>query len=629
MPPVVAAVGAFVGGLSAAAGVGGALSLAGLAAGGAYATGASIGFAIGGFITAIGGAGTLVSLGLGVASLAFGRTSQPSVAPAALPSSQTQISRAAVGYRRKGWGKLRGGGHLVFQSVKANTTVFPGQSGNNMSMVVAVADGPINAITNWYIDGSEVQVDGSLNVTTSQYSGKAEFAYRLGTDSQTAFSELTSEFGDEVDSDWRGLGTAMILARFLCDNNTFNMIPNGIRTEISAVAEYSTVYDPRDALTAYSANAALVIRDQLTAGAFENGHNIPVEFIDDDHETYGFKVQADLADVQVDGPEATMRAQWELHGWNNYGETPAATLQRMFESCDARLVLTSNGKIGVALGGWIEPTVTLTGDHITKLKRTEGKYEADQATVIKSRYLSPAHGYIEQDAIEYEHASFAELGRKVKSLDFIMAADHGQCRHLQKIGAGRINTPTSLEVRTNIYGLAILGERYINVRYGDIDSSFEIVGDPVMTFDQAGVVNGVEFAAIALTEAEVTYDETTEGVAPPEVQPDPDNDLTPDAPTLAVTVVEPAGGSSGVPVATCSITGQSNANYHVVRYRVDNEDDPQTYGNYAYATLEPGVSAIDITLAEATKYQFQVKAVTASGLQSPYEPDPPIERTTS
>ncbi|WP_269581981.1 fibronectin type III domain-containing protein [Roseibium sp. Sym1] len=621
MPPVIAAVAAFAGGLSAAAGFGGALSLAGLAAGGFYGAGASIGFAIGGFISAIGGIGTIISLGLGVASLALGRSSQPAVTPAALPSSQTQISRAAVGYRRKGWGKLRGGGHLLFQSVKKGTTVFAGQSGNNMTMVVAVADGPISQFTNWYIDGTEVTVDGSLNVTTTKYSGKAQFAYKLGSDSQTAFSELTSEFSAEVDSDWRGLGTVMILARFLCDKNTFNMLPKGVNTEISAVAEYSTIYDPRISMDAYSANAALVIRDQLTASALENGHGIPTEFIDDDDATYGFKAAADTCDLVVAGPEATTRAKWELHGWNNYGEAPSATLIRMFDACNGRLVLTSNGKIGISVGGWVEPTVTLTGDHITRIKRTEGKYESEQATVIKSQYLSPAHGYIEQDAKEYEHENFSSFGRKVKSVDFIMSANHGQCRHLQKIAANRINTGTSLEVSTNIYGLSVLGERFIKINYGDINTSFEIVSDPELILDRNGVVNGVEFAVIALTESDVSYDEETEGVTPPEVQPDPDNDLTPDAPTLSVTI-------SGT-TASCVITDQSDANYHFIRYRVVEGASPDDDGNYAYASMEPGVSATDIALMAGTTYEFQVKAVTGSGLESPYEPSPALQRTTS
>ena len=614
MPPVVAGVSAFIGGLAAAAGVGGPLSLAGLAAGGAYASGASIGFAIGGFISAIGGVGTIISLG--VAGL--GLLSQPSIPSSSLPSAQTQIARTAVGYRRKGYGRLRGGGHLLFQSVKQNTTVFPGESGNNMTMVVAVADGPINEITNWYIDGSEVSVDGNLRVTTSQYEGKVAFKSRLGTDDQTAFNDLLTEFPGEVDSDWRGLGTAMILARFLCDNNTFNMIPSGIHTEISVVAEFSKVFDPRTSTKVYSANAALVIRDQLTADKLQNGHEIPVEFIDDDHPVYGFKAAADLCDVEVDGPEATTRAQWELHGWNNYGEPPSATLSRMFTSSDSMLVLTENGKIGIAMGGWIEPTVALAGDNIISIKRTEGRYESDQGTVVKSRYLSPAHGYIEQDAIEYQHGNYASLGRKVKSLDFIMAANHGQCRHLQKISAARFNTDVSLEVRTDIYGLAVLGERFIKISYGSIDTTFEVIGDPQVILDQNGIVSGVEFAAIAMTAGDISYDELTEGVAPPEVQPDPDNDLTPGSPTLSVSLTDAT--------AECTISSAISANYHVIRYR---EVLGVGYGNYSYASMEPGVLTIDINLTDGKTYEFQAKAVTGSGLESPYSPETPIERTVT
>jgi len=613
MPPVVVAIGAFTQGLLAAAGISGAaLSLTGLAAGGAYSLGASVGFALAGLFGSAGGLGTILALGGAALSALAGR---PEIPTPALPSAQTQIVRTSTGYRRKGWGTMRGGGHLVFQAVKRNSPLW--SEGNGMMMIVAVADGPISAYTGYYIDGRLCEVDGNLRATSGDFADRVFFNTRIGTDDQVAFPTLLSEFPDETDSSWRGVGTALVQAHFQCGSRYYVYIPNGFRTEVSVVGDFSPVYDPREpshdpddwinkTSWSHSRNAALIILDQLSAPRTENGFAIPREFLDED----SFSAAADVCDVVVAGPQATTRAQWTLDGWNGYSEAPASVLARMMSACDGEFYVTAAGKIGLRVGGWEEPAITLTDDDIARIKPSEGGYVGDVKTVVRSKYLSPAHGYIEMDAIEYAHPNADQIGREVAALDFIMASDHGLCRHLQKINAHLMNADVGLTVETMFSGLRVMGERYVRIQsaINGIDGTFRIEGGVKELIDEDGYVMGVTFGCVSCTESDISYDETVDGVAPPEVPVEIDNDLAPAVPTMATSL-------SGTTL-TVTLSDLEEGNLHRVRL-IPTYDQSQLAPLYSY--LEEGQSQITITdLTDGTVYEVAAQSFTGSGRESAY-----------
>jgi hypothetical protein len=614
MPPVFAAAAAFISGALAGAGIAGPLILTTAGLTGAYGAGATLGIALAGIVGAVGGIGTLISVGAAALSL----LAQPEIPAPATPSSQTQIVRTAAGYRRKGWGLLRGGGHLLFEAVKKNTALFTGGGGggNSLMMIVAFADGPVSSFEGFYLDGRPVEVDENLAATSEPFAGRVKFDTRLGLSDQAAFATLLTEFPAVVDSSWRGLGVAMIQATLRIEPNYYTVFPNGWRTEVSALAHMSPVYDPREAShdpddwtdkASWSAsrNAALIILDELAAPRTENGFNIPREFLDDD----SFSAAADRCDLSVDGPLGSTRAQWTLDGWGGYGEPPSTILTRMLTSCDGELYITQAGRIGLRVGGWEAPTVTLTDDDIYRIKRTDGGFIGDIKTVIRSKYLSRAHGNIEMDAKEYEHAAAAEIGREPVTLDFIMAADHGQCRHLQKINSNLLCPDMYLTVETMFRGLKVEGERYIRIasETEGIDGAFRILGEVKELVDSDGFVMGVTFACVSCSQATEDYDELTEGVAPPEVSIEIDNDLQPDAPTIAVV-------QNGAEI-TVTVTPESDQ--YLTRIRLLPTYD-QTELPAIYHYLEAGVTETTIALDDGTDYEVDANSFTVSGQESSY-----------
>ncbi|KZL17491.1 hypothetical protein [Pseudovibrio sp. WM33] len=612
MPMVLPAIGAFIAGAAAAAGIGSApLSLIALGAGGAYAAGAATVGTIATAISTIGGAigvGAVISAGASIASVLL---SAPQTPVQSLPTSQRQIVRESVGYRRKGWGRAVGGGQLLFAAVKSGSSRWP--SGNNYCMVIAFCDGRVSFWQSFLVDGLEVSsTDGEVN--NEEYDGYLRLHVREGGLNQTAFTHMQEEFPEVYSEEWQGAGVALIAAELRCTNEVYAKFPNGWRTELSAIADLSPVFDQRDQEQTlddpetwkFSSNAALVIQDHLKAPLVENGFAIPVDLLDLDD----FASAADLSGLQVAGPEDTVRDQWSLSGWARFDETPAAILQRLLTACDGRLRLTGNGRIGLSVGGWQEPTVVLTDDDLLSLEVTQGRFVSGAGTVIKSRYVSPSHGYIEQDAIEFEHPNADTLGREITTADFLMASNHGQCRHLQKTTAARLNAEYEIQCVADIGGLAVVGERFIRLQSAleDVDAIFEVGNDLQYLIDDKENFVGVSFSARSITKEDVEYDEEVDGVAPPEVLPALENGINPDPPTLTVS------GSDQKKTFTLS---DSNAS---LLHQIALADVTDGGEEVFYIWLEPGDMSAQRTLIGGHSYEVRAKSLTISGISSSYSP---------
>ena len=133
-----------------------------------------------------------------------------------------------------------------------------------LHLIFAVAGHEINSFESFLINEDSVTIDADGFVEQDKYkSGSTSYIRlktHLGTDDQTADTDLISESDGLWTTNHRLRGIAYIYARLKFSNDIF---PNGIPT-ISAVIQGKKVYDPRTTTTAFSANSALCIRDYLT-----------------------------------------------------------------------------------------------------------------------------------------------------------------------------------------------------------------------------------------------------------------------------------------------------------------------------------------------------------------------------
>jgi len=151
------------------------------------------------------------------------------------------------------YGEVRKGGTVVYDETTGTNNKF-------LHRVIALAGHEVEEIGDIYINDEIVTIDDETNLVDSgPFAGKIRINKHLG-DQTTADANLLAE-SDQIDASFVGNGIAYIYARFEYDQDVF---ANGLPL-ITAKVKGKKVFDPRDDTTAYSNNAALCLRDFLTA----------------------------------------------------------------------------------------------------------------------------------------------------------------------------------------------------------------------------------------------------------------------------------------------------------------------------------------------------------------------------
>lgn len=228
----------------------------------------------------IGGAAGLVAGG--VANLAVQTvlgTMSPSRSQSALASAQAQgiliNSQSNVDPIGVIYGRRRVGGTRVFIEVS-------GANNEYLHVVLVLAEGPVAAIDNVYLD--------DVLSTDSKFAGLLTISKHLGTPGQVADAALTAAVPK-----WTSVCTlsncAYLYVQLKYDSNAFSGLPT-----FTADVRGRTLYDPRDNQTRYSNNAALAIRDYLTSTLY--GRAIPASAIDE----ASFVAAANACDARITAP---------------------------------------------------------------------------------------------------------------------------------------------------------------------------------------------------------------------------------------------------------------------------------------------------------------------------------------
>jgi hypothetical protein len=228
----------------------------------------------------IGGATGLVAGG--VANLAVHSllgTNSPSSAQSALSSAQAQgiliNSQSNVDPIPVIYGRRRVGGTRVFIEVS-------GGSNEYLHLVLVLAEGPVTAIDNVYLD--------EVLSTDAKFAGLLTITKHLGTPGEVADAALTADV-PKWTSDCKLSNCAYLYVKLKYDRNAFSGLPT-----ITADVRGRTLYDPRDGQTRYSNNPALVLRDYLSNTLY--GRGIASSAIDDT----SIAVAANACDVRITAP---------------------------------------------------------------------------------------------------------------------------------------------------------------------------------------------------------------------------------------------------------------------------------------------------------------------------------------
>lgn len=474
----------------------------------ALAAGAGVGTALA--ITSTLGVGLIgvgLSIGLSyVGMLLVGKPQAPK------PSDVKTNIREPTQPRFRSYGLVRVGGVVA----------FIGRREGRLIKVLCLGQTRINAVLEHWVDDRRVTLNASGFVSSDsdglEKNERCQIEYRLGTEDQTFYASVTSRLPDVWSPAHKGNGmphAAMILKQPVAEDFS-KVFPNGVQTRYSQVQESSILFDPRTGVSAYSENAALIIRDFLVSPWGLRMSPDIVSIADAQ-----WIAEANVCDELVPLKGGGSERRWRIAMTYAMNERPGDVLQRMLDACDATIFPTAEGGLTIKVGRWEAPTVVLDEDTITGISGlTRGGDVLTRFNVIRAQYTSRDHDFEEVDADPWVNEELASLyGESSKDIQIFASPSHGQTRRLMKLLDRRLNPRWRMTLTCNLGGLAVMGWRFVTVRlpeYG-IDESFEVQGQPQFLMGDNSTIVGVQIEVIAMDATAYQWDATTEEGTPPPV----------------------------------------------------------------------------------------------------------------
>lgn len=223
-------------------------------------------------------------------------------------------------------------------------------------------------------------------------------------------------------------------------------------------------------------------------------------------------------------------------------------------------------------------------------------------------YTEPTQDYQEAEAQVWLDETNIDLRGKVLSekLEVLWAPNHSQARRLAKIHTAKQNPRWSGTVITNFYGLNVIGEQTITIRFSPlgIDETFQVI-----SYKFLDEFTGVELQVRSLDAYAYEWDAEEEEGEGPAVPPDTTDTVI----TGPVTDVVATPGTGTVEIA---FTLPSDTNVSGARIYRNTVDD------FATATRETTVyggasAALTANLVlPAGGYFFWIAAINGSGLEA-------------
>lgn len=274
--------------------------------------------------------------------------------------------------------------------------IVTGSKGEYLHQVLALAGHEINAISTVYFNDQALTLDGSGNVTSGTYSGKASVRRYTGTSSQTVDSILNSAI-PEWDTDHRGRGIAYLALQYTFDQEVYR---NG-KPDVTAIVQGKKCYDPRmdtspganptnAAYAAYTKNPALCLADYLLATYGLNEDASRVDWA-------AVVTAANICDEDVAIPGPAMQNRYScnvvLEATTEFESNIKTLTQAMMGAC-----YYSGGKWRMYAGAWASPSFALDEDDIigevmiqtAQSRKREGYYNAVRGQFVdKDRNYQP------------------------------------------------------------------------------------------------------------------------------------------------------------------------------------------------------------------------------------------------
>jgi len=366
------------------------------------------------------------------------------------------------------YGQVRKGGTIIFMEA-------PDPDRDFLHMVIALAGHEVEEIGQIYINDEIVTLDGTSPngggfVTSSDWVAEdgtklIRIKKHLGSSAQNADSDLVAE--TSVTSAFRGRGIAYIYVRMQYDGEVFS---GGIPT-FTAVVKGKKVEDPRTSTTAYSANAALCIRDYLISSYGVGDTNVDDTF---------FSAAANTCDENVTLAGGGTEKRYEINGVVRADETPKQILDKMMTACGGTLYW-SGGTWKLRVAEYTSPIRSLDlNDVVSEISVRTRVNRRDSFNAVQGTFVNAADNYITADYNKVASTVFQNEDNGYENvLDFQLplTTSNAMAERLAKILLYRTREQIQFEADFNLsaYDLEV-GDviQFTNPRYGWVNKQFEV-----------------------------------------------------------------------------------------------------------------------------------------------------------
>ena len=421
--------------------------------------------------------------------------------------------------------------------------------------------------------------DGSQTAVTDAFAGSS-----TATLSNTFLTE-TDNFdgtGQPASASFVGNDIAYIYTRLAFHEKVF---ANGIPL-ITAVVKGKKVYDPRTDTTAYSNNAALVIRDYLTSA---------YGFNDDEIDDTYFSAAADICDENVTLDAGGTEKRYTINGVVRASTSHQEVLTKMMSACGGTL-FWGGGKWKLIVGDYTAPTKTLTLDDLRSPINLDTRVNLrNQFNKVQGTFNSAADDWITTDFPPITSSTFVtqDGGEETPldlSLPFTTSASAAQRLAKQTLFRAREQMTFSAEFGLNALDVEVGEIISLDMdRYGWSGKEFEVIGWSFSPNSEAGDLR----VSLTLREtSEAAFDWNAEETAIAA------NDTTlPDFTTLATVT-----NLTTQAVATIQTDGTTISSSEI---SWDDAGDPVEYYELHYKPLTTEVTAGSFVIGD----EYQIKTV--------------------
>ncbi len=490
------------------------------------------------------------------------------------------------------YGEMRKGGVVTFIESTGDTNQY-------LHQVIVLAGHEVNSIGDIYVNDEVVTIDSNGYVTDAKWDSKIRIKKHTGADSQSADSDLVSE--TSVTSDFKGEGIAYIYVRMEYDQDVF---AEGVPL-FTAKVQGKKLYDPRTSTTAYSANAALCIRDYLvSAYGLDNSG--------DTNDAY-FQTAANTCDEDVTLSGSGTENRYEINGVIGLDQTPSDVLGDMMTAC-AGTLFWGQGEWHLKVGGYTSSIKTFTLDDLRGPITLDTKHSRrDNFNIVRGTFNDAEQGFIRADYPEIRSSSFIADDNDVESaldlaLPLTTSASMAQRLAKMTLFRGREQMTLSGDFGLEAFEVECGDIIALNMdRYGFSAKEFEVVGWKFRNDGDAGdlrvglTLRETSSAAFSWTaeESDITGNDST---------------LTDPTASLNIASLTTAGGgrttTDGTFINSVIVSWTAPTNKFITHYDV--EWKAVADSNYAATTTTE--TSIELSpLVDGVQYIIRVRAVAVNG----------------